>query len=367
MRAPVPLPRSARPGYNPLPDFFGSPQFRDFASNALIDLGYGLTRSADPWQALGVAVQRTAEMQPERDAYATAKKEEAERQRQLNQTIQFLRSQHPDLAGMVEAGMPINEAWGEALKRTTPSGADMPSNVREWEYFNALAPEEQAAYLRMKRANPYLDIGTGFVQPDPTNPGAVAGPVIPKHGNVPTGYQQTGDGEIAPMPGSEPDVERQGQRVKAVTALTTLEQKNQIAVGAIDTALRQADGWTTGMVGGLTNAIPGTPAYDLAKTLETIKANIGFEELQTMRENSPTGGALGQVTERELAFLQSTIANIEQPQSEEQLKRNLKTLRDFIAASQERRRAAYQQQYGGTQGPAPTGDDIDSILGGYGL
>src|SRR5690554_5631264 len=100
MRAPMPMPRSARPGYNPLPDFFGSPGFRDFASNALMDLGYGLTRAPDPWQALGAATQRTAEMQPERDAYATAKKAEAERQREINQTTEWLRANYPQYADL---------------------------------------------------------------------------------------------------------------------------------------------------------------------------------------------------------------------------------------------------------------------------
>jgi hypothetical protein len=37
--------------------------------------------------------------------------------------------------------------------------------------------------------------------------------------------------------------------------------------------------------------------------LELIQANLGFGELQDMREASPTGGALGQVSEKELGLL----------------------------------------------------------------
>ena len=47
------------------------------------------------------------------------------------------------------------------------------------------------------------------------------------------------------------------------------------------------------------------PANILDSYYQTLKAKIGFAELNKMREASPTGGALGQVTERELAFLQA--------------------------------------------------------------
>ena len=58
--------------------------------------------------------------------------------------------------------------------------------------------------------------------------------------------------------------------------------------------------------------VPGTEAQATAAKLDTIKANIGFDKLQKMRDASPTGGALGQVSERELGFLQSlsSVASI---------------------------------------------------------
>ena len=45
--------------------------------------------------------------------------------------------------------------------------------------------------------------------------------------------------------------------------------------------------------------------------LKNIVANLGFDKLQQMRDLSPTGGALGQVTEIELELLQSAVANID--------------------------------------------------------
>jgi hypothetical protein len=77
--------------------------------------------------------------------------------------------------------------------------------------------------------------------------------------------------------------------------------------------------------------VPGTKAYDLDKTVDTIKANLGFSELQAMREASPTGGALGQVAIQELAMLQSTIASLDKGQSPENLKRGLEQVRKHFA------------------------------------
>ena len=79
----------------------------------------------------------------------------------------------------------------------------------------------------------------------------------------------------------------------------------------------------TGMAGAAMEDIPGTKSHDVSKLVDSLKANIGFDALNRMRANSPTGGALGQVSERELGFLQSTIASLEQSQGEEQFLENL--------------------------------------------
>lgn len=83
---------------------------------------------------------------------------------------------------------------------------------------------------------------------------------------------------------------------------------------------------TTGLIGNFLKDVGGTRAADVQELTKTIRANVGFDRLQAMREASPTGGALGQVTERELSFLQATLGSLEQVQSEEQLLENLDRL-----------------------------------------
>jgi hypothetical protein len=98
----------------------------------------------------------------------------------------------------------------------------------------------------------------------------------------------------------------------------------------IDRALGKVkDAWipTTGPVGSVAQYLPGTNAHDVQNLITTIKANAGFEQLQQMRASSPTGAALGPVSDTENKLLQSTIGSLEQSQSERQFKENLMRVR----------------------------------------
>jgi hypothetical protein len=90
---------------------------------------------------------------------------------------------------------------------------------------------------------------------------------------------------------------------------------------------------------------PSTDSGRLAQVLKTIKANIGFDELQQMRENSPTGGALGQVAVQEIDFLQSVLGSLEQAQRPEDLNFVLRRLDNYMANRDVRRREAFAQDY----------------------
>ena len=86
----------------------------------------------------------------------------------------------------------------------------------------------------------------------------------------------------------------------------------------------------------------------MAKTVETVSATIGFDRLQRMRNESPTGGALGQVAVKELDFLQATQGSLSQLQSGPQLLDNLQRLGEQYKASMLRiYRAALKDQQDG--------------------
>ncbi len=116
---------------------------------------------------------------------------------------------------------------------------------------------------------------------------------------------------------------------QGLSSSTDVSKANQDAIAQADTVISKVDdiipainAYNTG-VGAYGAGIKGTPAYNLAAQLDTIKSNVGFAALQAMRAASPTGGALGQVSEQENRLLQSTLASLDQGQTQEQLKANL--------------------------------------------
>ncbi len=111
----------------------------------------------------------------------------------------------------------------------------------------------------------------------------------------------------------------------------------------------------TGFIGNSLSFIAGTPAHDTKMAIETVVSSIGFDRLQKMRDDSPTGGALGQVSERELAQLNASLGNLRQSQSREQFKANLALVKKHYLSSV-RAIEAQQQAYAAMNGmPAPVG------------
>lgn len=133
-----------------------------------------------------------------------------------------------------------------------------------------------------------------------------------------------------------------------------IEQADRMIL-KVDQALNKVGGISAGGGAGL-SVIPGTTARNLDADLQTIKANLGFAELQAMRDASPTGGALGSVAQQELAALQSTVASLDQSQSPEQLRRNLNEVK---VRYQNWKRTV--EQAGGQSQPAAKSTTFDQL------
>lgn len=82
----------------------------------------------------------------------------------------------------------------------------------------------------------------------------------------------------------------------------------------------------TGSLSNITKHIGDTKAGNLNSLLNSVKSNIGFDKLQAMRAASPTGGALGAVSDRENEMLQSAFGSLEQSQGPQQLSYNLRRI-----------------------------------------
>jgi hypothetical protein len=110
------------------------------------------------------------------------------------------------------------------------------------------------------------------------------------------------------------------------------DTKGGVVVQDIDRTLDQIESnplLTTGVGSQATSWLGGTPAQAVGSLLDTIKANTGFDQLQAMRNASPTGGALGPVSDMENRLLQSTLGSIDPKQPAPQLADNLKRLKNI--------------------------------------
>ncbi|WP_291728782.1 hypothetical protein [Leisingera sp. F5] len=285
---------------------------------------YNMSRPVSGDQFLQNAYQMRA--RGEKDAKATKSR---------NQTAEWLRGNgYGEFAELVDSGaVSAGDVFNVVMKERMQAPEDNRTNdLIEYEYAKAQGFDGSFVdFQQQKRA-------AGATQINNTVGGAGA----PGLGKLSTDYgyvldpatggaridPETGLPTAAPIPGSPAELEIQAQAAAAAERGGQANRSANIVLEDIDRALGQSEGWgTTGAVGGVLSGLGGTGAHDLQNTLRTVQANIGFDRLQQMREASPTGGALGAVSERELTELQAVLGSVQRSQSKEQLQRNLQRLR----------------------------------------
>ena len=134
------------------------------------------------------------------------------------------------------------------------------------------------------------------------------------------------------------------------------------AVNEIDTlradllALRALPGLAgiTGAIEGRLPSLKGSSSLAQAK-LDKILARGQFRELQNMRNNSPTGGALGAISDRENASLRSAFASLDQRQELADFQRAIDDAVAQLDFSKGNITQAFEDTYSYRQGAAPAG------------
>jgi hypothetical protein len=251
----------------------------------------------------------------------------------------------------------VKRAQAEKFRREAANGGELPMNVKEWNHFSRMPPEQQQKYLTMKRAERYLDTGTAFQRTNPLQPDTPIAS-IPKDVAGVAGQKVVGK-ETAELQFTLP---------KARAALESANAKVSIVRSKIDQALPMVSNWSVGP-GSYLASIPATQARNLREVTNTIIANMGFDELQEMRTNSPTGGALGQVAVQELEMLQKTKTSLDQAQTVDQYKAALNELKAFYDGAVQRRQRAFGETYAPLQGqrtgnsPNVTGPSVPRQFG----
>lgn len=185
-----------------------------------------------------------------------------------------------------------------------------------------------------------LDAGTHFVLLDPITRQPV--------GTIPKDLA----GEEAAKAGGRIRGENEAGKPQAEAALSsTFSSLDRLATATDEIINDAALGKVTGLMGMLPN-YPGGAAAGVQARLNTLKSQIGFTVLQAMRDASKTGGALGAISDKENELLQNNLAALDQAQSEDDLKRELGKIKEFVAGSKQRLQTAYDQTYGGGSSPS---------------
>lgn len=151
--------------------------------------------------------------------------------------------------------------------------------------------------------------------------------------------------DAAFTPGTPEFIARNKNIIAMNTAFLAQRQNDENRITAIDESIEilEQSGSLAAGAGAFSAGVPYAPATELAERFKTIRANIGFEELQKMREASPTGGALGQVAVQEIEYLQATPASLKQTLKPETLLSNLRRMKKQLLEFQAKRKTAYDK------------------------
>lgn len=219
----------------------------------------------------------------------------------------------------------LNRQLAEAKLKNLQSGGEQPSNIREWNVFNRMSPDDQQRYLTMKRAEKYLDTQTGFVRPNPLNPSAPPTPVVQKDIIGRERQEKIGQAQGAAATDFPRIVDN------AVNALKTIEQ------------IERHPGTPYALGVGSLATVPGTTQADAVALIEQVQGKAFLEAF-----NSLKGG--GQITEAEGKKATDAIARLSRRQSREGFSEALRDLKGVILTGVERAR---RNAASGGSAPAP--------------
>lgn len=320
-----------------------------------------------------VLAQLATQIQKQEEVVRTRLQE----QKQRSSAVSYLNKVNPDIAQLVASGsMPIADGIKTANKALEPitvgkSVIAKKPGTDTYEVVYSAPPEAKASYRLLTEqqiaANPTLTPGVAYQENEKTGEiSAITGD--PKNAQVGDyqirrSYDDNNNLSISMevIPGSETD--KKQKEANRVTGLGLQSKKDKVDLmdraisKSIDLLKEDPDiaDWQGALIrvlGRKTGDVigAGSKTAILDTLLTTIKSNLGFDKLQRMRDESPTGGALGQVAVVELIALQNSIAPLDPKQGATELTQNLEYILDTYRTNMEKLANSYDdatlRQYG---------------------
>ena len=356
-----------------------------------------------PDENLPRVIQANRNRRDDRSQQAEA---EAEQREQMEQALGWLQSNNAPaeiMEGVAQGVIPAQEAVAMTLDQMR--GPEMTTGFQtlhqraEAAGFEPGSPEYQQMMTEGSAPQTNINVNTG------------QGEV----GTIPPGYElmtdpETGARRFEPIPGGpvaqemqdaqEQERGRDQQRARAGSTVIQDLQRARDLIPELGPLSGRDD-----TIGGIARTgagfIPGsaewpsTVANRITQFTESALSNVGLDTLQQMRENSPTGGALGQVPVQQQRRLEQVLGSLDISQPPETLDTNIARVQniytDIIHGTPEERARAVQegrmtpeqsaeidsyynelpfdergrsgqQQPGGGQASAPAGEQPPEIL-----
>ena len=273
-----------------------------------------------------------------------------------------------DITTMKALGFPITQdgfkAFTEA-KRQEKSKSEFEQLLEDSGMTEAQKKTARAARVKKETTfAPPMQITMPVAIEDPSRPGSVI--YVDRSeavGKTPaTAIEGLGPKEIQT---------REAKYPQAITALKGFYANTNKLERDIDELIANKEGLNeiTGYIAGRTDlsAMTNAGRRALAK-FNTITAKGGFSELQDMRNASPTGGALGSVSNQEGQQLAAAFGTLSRTQNADDLRSSLTTIKSDLQGSKQRVKEAFDETYAyranrGGAAPAaavPSGRGVDT-------
>jgi hypothetical protein len=256
------------------------------------------------------------------------------------------------------------------IARLSPAAPTPPASIAEFE--RAKTDPSFMRFLQERAAAMRPPAAPRAEQP----PVAVVDPVTGKQ--VLVSREEALKGRMTPataMEGLAPKEiqQREAKYPQATLAVKSVESSSDRLADDLETLAKHPGlSGISGLIYGNTPAITKDARVALEK-YKSIVARGGFSELQAMRSASPTGGALGNVSNQENQYLRDAFAAIGRSQDTADLKTALQGAANAARAAKQRVRDAYDMTYdyksGGASAlnrPSPAAaPNIDALLNKY--
>jgi hypothetical protein len=156
------------------------------------------------------------------------------------------------------------------------------------------------------------------------------------------------------------EAEREADRPQATQALQSLDQFSRGVLADIDYLLDFKDdgkadpagakgvAGLSGITGPVMGRLPSVrgDSTNAQTRLDALKGKLSIQELQRMRDASKTGGAVGQVTEKEWPRLENAMTALGQAATTDEFLRRLKEARAVVKDIQKNAGTAFRMTYG---------------------